>query len=470
LHTQSLNKYAPRFLLVSLSIEGILHESTISRRREKLSKITNGLELEDIYYSTIERIKAQDGDKSRLGMTALMWVSHAERQLQANELCHALAIQIGSTDFDDSNIPSISTLVNCCQGLITMDKEVLIVRLIHFTLQEYLSAHFHIFIKPHSAMAEICLTYLNSQQVKALSTALSSDAQNTPFLQYCSVYWGVHAKKELSDNGKSLALEVLKGDYSRISTELLLEHANRYYKGCGTCVPLRGLHCASFFGIVEVVFSLIQARSSDINEEGYLGCTPLSWAAYNGHEEVVKMLLARGEVVPDKANKLGRTPLLDAARNGHEEVVKLFLGREEVNPNTLDEGGETSLFNAVVSGHEGVVKILLGREEVNPNKAGRFGKTPLTHAAWKGYEEIVKILLGREGVNPDAPDNCGDTPLFNAVLGGNEGMVKILLEREDVNPSKPNKWGETPLSIAVYCRLDRIVTLLTPIVVTPGTI
>ena len=76
--------------------------------------MTNGLELEDVYGATIERIKVQDGDKSRLGMGALMWISHAERALRADELCHVLAIQLGSTDFDGGNIPSISTLVNCC--------------------------------------------------------------------------------------------------------------------------------------------------------------------------------------------------------------------------------------------------------------------------------------------------------------------------------------------------------------------
>ena len=162
--------------------------------------MTNGLELGDVYGATISRIKAQDGDKSRLGMAALMWVSHAERPLRADELCHALAVQIGSTDFDVGNIPSMATLVNCCQGLITVDKEASTVRLIHFTLQEYLSSHPDIFSKPHSAMAEICLTYLSSQQVKALSTVLYPDIRNAPFLEYCSVYWGVHAKKELSES------------------------------------------------------------------------------------------------------------------------------------------------------------------------------------------------------------------------------------------------------------------------------
>ena len=143
-------------------------------------------------------------------MAALMWISHAERPLQADELCHALAVELGSTDFNTGNVPSISTLVGCCQGLIAVDKEASTVRLIHFTLQEYLSTHPDIFSRPHSTMAEICLTYLNFQRVRALSTTPSLDAQNAPFLEYCSVYWGVHAKRELSDCARSLAMELLK--------------------------------------------------------------------------------------------------------------------------------------------------------------------------------------------------------------------------------------------------------------------
>jgi len=205
-----------------------LHESTIHRRREKLSKMASGLGLGEVYGATIERIKAQAGDKPKLGMAALMWISHAERPLQADDLCHALAVELGSTTFITDNIPSITTLVGCCQGLITVDKGASIVRLVHFTLQEYLSAHPDIFSRPHSAIAEICLTYLNSQQVKALST-LSHDSRKTPFLEYCSVYWGVHAKRDLSDSARSLALELLKEDYGLIPTRFLFAQARCLY-------------------------------------------------------------------------------------------------------------------------------------------------------------------------------------------------------------------------------------------------
>ena len=126
-------------------MDAILHQSTIHRRRKRLSKMADGLELGDIYSATIERIGAQNGDKSRLGMAALMWISHAERPLRADEPCHALAVELGSTDFSAGNVPSVSTLVGSCQGLITMDKEASTVRSIHFTLQEYFSAHLDIY-------------------------------------------------------------------------------------------------------------------------------------------------------------------------------------------------------------------------------------------------------------------------------------------------------------------------------------
>ena len=422
--------------------------------------MTDGLELEDVYGATIERIKAQDGDKSRLGMAALMWISHAERQLRADDLCYALAVQLGSTDFDVNNIPSMSTLLNCCQGLITVDKEASTVRLIHFTLQEYLSTRPDLFSKPHSAMAEICLTYLNSQSVKALSTDPSSDTLNAPFLEYCSVYWGVHAKRELSDYGRSLALELLKEDYGQISTRLLLAQINFSIWRFSTLSPFSGLHCASFFGIVEVVAGLLEIECYDINEGDFSGCGPLAWAARNGHAGVVKILLGRGEINPDKPDIGGQTPLLYAAQNGYEEVVKILLGRGEVNPDKPDIDGQAPLSYAAQNGYEGVVKILLGQEEVNPDKPNKWGQTPLSFATSCGHEGVVKILLGRKEVNPDKPDNDGITPLARAAGNEHEGVVKILLGREEVNPDKQGIFGITPLSIAAARGHEEVVKIL----------
>jgi len=423
--------------------------------------MTNGLGLGDVYGATIERIKAQGGGKSRLGMKALMWISHAERPLKVEELCHALAVELGSTDFNSGNVPSMSTLVSCCQGLITVDKEASTVRLVHFTLQEYLSANPDIFTTPHALIAEICLTYLNSEQVKVISSDWYLDLSDTPFLEYCSLYWGVHAKRQLSDRARSLALELLQGDDIHISTRLLLTQVEELYLwNSDTNFQFSGLHHASFFGISKLVAALIEMECCDTNGGDFWGCSPLFWAARNGHEEVVEILLEQEAVNPDKPDIYGKTPLSHAAGNGHEGVVKILLGLEEVNPNKPDDGGQTPLSHAAGNGHEGMVKILLGRENVDPNKSDQCGRTPLLFAAWNGHEGVVEILLEREEVIPDKPTNWGQTPLSYAARGGHEGVAKILLGRQEVNPDKPTNWGQTPLLYAAQGGHEGVVKIL----------
>jgi len=80
--------------------------------------MTGRLGLEDAYGVTLGRVKGQGGEKARLGMASLMWISYAERPLKANELCHALAVEVGSPNLNTENIPSIGTLLAVVRGLL----------------------------------------------------------------------------------------------------------------------------------------------------------------------------------------------------------------------------------------------------------------------------------------------------------------------------------------------------------------
>ena len=196
-----------RFLLVSLHIDGVLREPTIKQRTNRLRWTKSGAGLGDAYRATLERIRGQDEGKVKLAMATLMWACHSERPLQVDELCHALAVEVGSADFDPDNVPLMTTLLGCCRGLITVDKEASTVRLIHHTLQEYLSADPDLFTMAHSTITETCLTYLNSQQIRKILPL--SDDQSMPFLNYSSKNWGTHGKKEFSNHAMSLAGELL---------------------------------------------------------------------------------------------------------------------------------------------------------------------------------------------------------------------------------------------------------------------
>jgi len=270
-----------------------------------------------------------------------------------DELCHALAVEIGETDFDPENVPSIGTLLDCCQGLITVDAEASVVRLIHYTVQEYLCGHQGLFRKPHLMLSETCLTYLNSRQVKNLKPHSLSVSQNMPFLKYSSRYWGIHMNRDLSDHAKTLALELLNRCEDHISAVSLLEQVlnPRYIEGIATSAHFSGLHWASFFGTVELVTVLINARGYNANQQDCTGLTPLAWAAINGHEGVVKLLLERGNVDPNRPDVNGRAPLGWAALKGHKGVVKLLLERGNVDPNRPDVDDRTPLGCAAVEGH-----------------------------------------------------------------------------------------------------------------------
>ena len=490
----------------------------------------NGLDLGGAYEVTLGRIKAQGGEKARLGMATLMWISHSRRPLKVDELCHALAIRIGSNNFDNDDTPAASTLIGCCEGLATIEKGTSTVRLIHFTLQEYLCTHPDLFDRVHATMAETCLTYLNLPHVKDLPTSPYPNPRNTPFLQYSSLYWGTHMRMEHSDLAKTFALKLLDQFDSHISTKFLWDSISGkqlrkdYSWGPPDRAGFSVLHCVSYFGIADVTNALIKMSRWDVNQIDGAGMTPLIWAAREGHEEVVRLLLRKKEtqpdqhdtdsgrtalswaagnghegvvrlflgtrfvnpvnigrrwgearrvagllvgrryVDPDSSSGSGRTPLSWAAEKGHEGIVKLLLGREGVNPDTPDtQYGQTPLWLAAANGHEGIVKLLLGREDVNPDTPDtKFGETPLSWAAQNGPEGIVKLLLGREDLNPDTPDTVsGQTPLSLAAGNGHEGIVKLLLGREDVNPDTPDTmFGKTPLSWAAQNGYEGIVKLL----------
>ena len=469
-------------------MDAILGQTTDYGRRRKLKAMTEGLDLKDFYGTTIERIKEQGGEKARLGMAALMWISHSERLLQLDELLHALAVEIGSTDLNAKNIPSLETLLSSCLGLLVVDGEASIIRLIHFSLQEYLHTCPDFFGPTHSIMAETCLTYLNFQTIKVILSIPKSTwersflLRSTPFLEYSSLYWGVHAKREASEDVVSLALQLFSQIETHISTKLLLEHlkprASQWHQDIPTNGPLigfTGLHCASVFGITELATSLMDQPNYDLNKRDFLGITPLIWAARCGQEEVAKLLLEQRSISPDK---LGGRPRLTAlawgAAIGHEGIVRLLLGRASrrpglvkmvwgkryVNPDRPGKYGQTLLSLASHAGHEGVVKLLLGRKDVKPNRPDNSGRTPLSLAAGKGRDGVVELLLAREDVNPNMADYNRQSPLMWAAERGHDRVVELLLGREDIDTDEAVFHGRTPLWWAAKRGHGRVVELL----------
>jgi len=274
-----------------------------------------------------------------------MWLSHSERPLSTSELCYALGVEKETTDLNPQKIPAIETVLSCSLGLVIVDASSRTFRLIHPTLQEYLSNNTDLFHSSRLTISQVCLTYLHFPRIEGLSRDLGWPLPETPLLGYTSCFWGTHVKKEVPENVNPLALELLREFDEHVSSGILLSHSLEKWDWrlfLGNAARFTGLHGTAYFGIVKTAVALLEKEEWDLNVTDAGGNTAISWAARKGHVEMVEMLLGRGDVAPDIADKAGRTPLSWAAGNGHEGIVAMLLNRN-VNPDTKDQNGRTPL-------------------------------------------------------------------------------------------------------------------------------
>ena len=111
---------------------------------------------------------------------------------------------------------------------------------------------------------------------------------------------------------------------------------------------------------------LLQLPAHASSPKDFNDRTPLSWAAENGHLEIVKLLLKEGVGVDSEdawtpwswAKQIVRTPLSWAAENGHLEVVKLLL-KKGADVASKENDGQTPMSRAAGNGHLEIVKLLL---------------------------------------------------------------------------------------------------------------
>ncbi|KAK6823224.1 hypothetical protein RU639_005953 [Aspergillus parasiticus] len=185
------------------------------------------------------------------------------------------------------------------------------------------------------------------------------------------------------------------------------------------------------------------------------GQTPLSWAAENGLENYVNILLERGATT-EVDDKVIDTPLALASKNGHTAIVKLLLDKG-ASARAAGSSGKAPLVHGSYAGHEDIVRMLIDKG-ADVNAKGRHGDTPLIHAARGSNWSIANILI-EKGIDINTKDQYGYTPLFYAIRADEVAMVKRLIDKgADLNAK--DECGYTPLFRATFCDRAYIARVL----------
>ncbi|KAF5576273.1 ankyrin protein [Fusarium pseudocircinatum] len=506
------------FLLAQIYLKLLSYKTSETEMRRQLTAFQkHGNEdgiadaLTQAYKETMDRINQQQPDHIILAKKVLFWIARAKRELTVQELQHALAMSSVQCEPCEADLPFDETLVTVCAGLVAVDEAKKTIQLVHYTVQEYLNQRpCQLLPVTELDIARACLAYLSFSSFEGgyygSWYGMEHRLRSYPFYHYAAKNWGHHARDS------SISVDELIEHFSpgtqlmkSVCVLLVRESPISYPRPRSTS----RLHIAAYFGLENIVQKLLltcsQADPTDDTNR-----TPLSYAAEQGHETVIKLLIDNGADRDSrgtgKYQHEGRTPISFAAEKGHEAAVRTLINREAClhlacgtkfgrgwTPLSYatrcghkaivtlllesgaeleyDNSGRTALSHAAEKGHKDIVSFLL-QQSADPDLrmtcSEEFGRTALSFAAQNGYQDIVQLLLNASTNELDSTDGSGISPLSYASNGGHETIVSLLLEH-GANPNPQPRpiesiWSlwlpDTPLSCAASNGHDAIVHLL----------
>jgi ankyrin repeat protein len=429
------------------SLGGKSSERAVRRELEELTRDSGTYDT--AYDKAMQRIQDQVADRRNMAIEVLSWVTCAMRPLKTVELLHALAVELGKSEFNEDNLPDVDDVISVCAGLITITGDT--VRLVHYTAKEYFERKWTSwFPDGHNSIATTCVTYLSFDAFQSgmclNDTDFEARLRQYPLYSYAAKNWGHHARVQSVDEQLLIAF---LDDTRKINACVQEIFATKGFSSNGDYsqqVPLgfTSMHLVAFFGLDRVVQFMIQHRD-ELHAMDSMGRTPFLWAVCAGHCGAVKLLLGHCAYaeIPDLE---GRTPISLAASAGWADIVSLLLD-SGVDPDSRDIDDQTPLSWAAHRGRSEVVQLLVKRG-ADLDCTDFSGRTPLSWAAGDGRLEIVQFLL-EQHVDMEFKDCLGRTPISWAAENGHTAVVRLLLEARKAHRGTPLYSGQSTTATAL---------------------
>ena len=421
-----------RFLMARLYLESLITKITRRKIKAALNTLPEG--LYEIYDEMMKRIQLQNPkDHADLAVKVLGWIFFTLRPLTIQEVQHALAIEPGDDDLDESGIPSVDLLISVCAGMVTVNEESNTISLVHYTAQEYFQqGGIKAFQAISTEVAQVCLTQLcfnsleeSTSQIADVAEAAVALRDINPLLAYAAQHWGDHVQHAKDSITIRMAVGFLEKEHLVNLTVYLKDFEDCQLKGTyfRSRSGVTGLSLAALFGLTQVLADLI-VLNSDIERQDSNGQNPLHHAAIQGHKTTAELLLNHHSPVNAKDDR-GWTALHQSAANGHQDLVSLLLQRG-ADIDSIDHYHGTPLYRASENGFKDTV-VLLIRSHAKIDLKNMFLQTALHRAADCGYGEVVTVLLNA-GADAGLKDHYGYTPFYRAADQLHDEVKTLLFE------------------------------------------
>jgi len=474
-----------RFLLARLHSDSLLDKRTPKEIKTTLANLPNGsAALDDAYGEAIQRIEGQLSGDCERARKALSFITYTERPLTIAELCCALAVEPGASELDPENIPDVDDLVSVCAGLVVIDEESAIIRLVHYTTQEYFERIGKQWMSNAQCdIASTCITYLSFDAFKSGGSPTNGDfaqrLREHEFLDYAAKHWANHVlpvQMELREQASTyLANTGLVMSTAHVLVRSPAFSARDYAQLYDN--QTTGLHITASFGLHvlarELMTRLGAGFMTALHARNRFGQSPLHVAAQMGHVEIVKLLLDKAVDAPKSGSSSpGQefpyrddsqwTALAWAAVHGHADVVKLLVAKGVLATAFTAKRGVFPLYVAASWDRTEIIQLLISYG-VTPDLQDERGECALAKAAYDGANLALETLLSMPGVDADTRDYYGRSLLWWAASGGSITTVKLLLEKYHLGPHVADNCGRLPLTIASVKRHQEVVDLLSSI-------
>lgn len=150
---------------------------------------------------------------------------------------------------------------------------------------------------------------------------------------------------------------------------------------------------ACALGLVDRLALLIAEDPARVSAYAQDGFYPLGLAAFFGHLDAVRALLAAGADVHAMArNPFKVRPVHAAAASRNLDILRAVL-EAGGDPNVPQQQGFVPLHEAASSDNRAMAELLI-QHGANPRLANDAGKTSIDLATDKGHRDLAAVLLG----------------------------------------------------------------------------